>query len=561
MILNPTLGMFAPRPLANNRGIYRPGGLKPSEYEEFLFSAKPDTKESDVGLYGGHQDDTGGSFEAPLYFAGDSPRAFLILYCSFVDGVDRGIQIPLLYTLKSSFHMSQLAASAAIGLSLAPWLAKPVLALMTDTIPINGLRRKPYIIGSAAINAVSLSLIAWAAMHHFGGFILPLFLLTLRTFGRAMIDAAAQGLLLEDCRSTDNDLIVDQSKTSVLISRFQAAHRLGQFVNVCASGLVMATSTLEPIYFTMAAVHLGTMLIAWHTDEQPVQMESSSSTDQSFIGTVIDVLPRKFNELKSAVAEKPAFTNVLEYTFLSVAVPSYEAPITYYFLDARHFTPGQLSIVNIVQTTGSLIAPVLYATLFQRSKYSTLMIGLTIASIPATLMPIVITSGLAVHWGLNEVLYASLSAFTLTVVNDLALLPANVLIAQLAPKGLEGSAFSLLTVVEGTGRVVSNVISATMPYGLGAVAPKYTNMTLYIIICTLFNVGPFSAIEGFDEVGKANTTIEELNDDDDDVRLRPSAPTLGSVAREMHEMEGASPVSAISVDSESASPVAQVVIK
>jgi len=510
---------------------------------------------SNNGLLGGHQDDTGGSFEAPLYFAGDSPRALLILYCSFVDGIDRGIQIPLLYTLKSSYHMSQLAASAAIGLSLSPWLAKPVLALLTDTIPIGGLRRRPYIMGSAAINALSLSLIGYTSYYHIGGFVLPLFLMTLRTFARAMIDSAAQGMLLEDCRGPSEEG-ADQSKTSVLVSRFQAAHRLGQFINVVASGYVMATSTLEPIYYTMAAVHLGTIMLAWSTEEEPVPASERLPENESFVTTVNRIFPQKFDQLKEAVSTTPAFKNVLEYTFLSVAIPSYEAPMTYFLLDARHFTPGAISIVNIVQTTGSLIAPVLYAHFFQRTKYSSLMIGLTVASIPASMMPLVITTGLSTYWGINEVVYASLSAFTLTVVNDLALLPANVLVAQLAPKGLEGSAFSLLTVVEGTGRVVSNVFSATLPYGLGAVAPKYENMTWYIAICTAFNVGPFSAIEGFDEVGRPTSSAI------DTPRVVEVEPTLGGVMNELRgDLEPASPVSAMSLDSDAASPLMQVNIK
>lgn len=312
----------------------------------------------------------------------------------------------------------------------------------------------------------------------------------------------------------------------------------------------MATSSLEPIYLSMAAVHLGTILIAYSTEEQPVA--SSQNDDESFTETVVRILPEKFKELKSAVASNPAFGNVLEYTFLSVAVPSYEAPMTYFLLDARHFNAADISIVNIIQTTGSLIAPMVYAQFFQKTQYSSVMIGLTIASIPATMMPLVLTTGLAARWGINEVLYASLSAFTLTVVNDLALLPANVLVAQLAPKGLEGSAFSLLTVVEGTGRVVSNVVSATLPYGLGAVAPHYKNMSWYVVICTVFNVGPFSAIEGFDDVGREAPKIEEVVE---------SEPTLGGVMNELREMAPSSPVSAFSVDDSESSPIDQVSIK
>jgi hypothetical protein len=527
------------------------GGIKIATYCDFLFGeshvelviqSKPTG-----GLLGGHMDDTGGSaFEAPIPFIGDSSRAFLVLYCSFVDGIDRGIQLPLLYTLKTHFHMSQLAASAAIGISLSPWLFKPFLALVTDTIPIFGYKRKPYIFGSALVNAVALSMIGYASLHGIQSFAIPLILMTLRTFGRAMIDAAAQGLLLEDCRQGTEGEETNQSRTSVLISRFQAAHRLGQFLNVCASGYLMSTSSITTVYFTMAAAHVGTMILAWASEETRVTNGSGISGEDS--GVV-----RKFQQLKSAVTESPPFRNILEYTFLSVVVPSYEAPMAYYLLDARHFSVTSLSIINIVQTFGSVIAPVLYSEFFQRSKYSSVMFGLTIASIPASLMPLLITTGLAAKIGLNEVAWAAASAFTLTLVNDLQLLPAHVLVAQLAPRGLEGSSLSVLTVVEGSGRVVSNVVSSVLPYAVGAVAPKYTNMSVYVILCTVFNIGPVSAIEGFDEIGRPR--IEE------EVSVAPAITSnqqsFGTVFKELRD---ADIVSLISSGSD-LSPMSQVSIK
>lgn len=518
------------------------GGLRHGEYFDFLFCGPKPISTAIVKLKGGYLDDTGGSaFEVPYFFAGDSASGFLVLYCSFVDGIDRGIQLPLLYTLKTNFHLSQITASAVIGISLSPWLAKPFLALITDTIPIFGYRRKPYIIGAAGINAASLALIAYCAMHHWGGFLVPMALMTLRTFGRAMIDAAAQGLLLEDCRGPSG-LENDQSKTTVLVSRFQAAHRLGQFINVCASGYMMSTQSITPVYLAMAAVHLGTMLLAWSTEEERV----TATRDVNPTATShMEELAGKYEELKVALTATPAFANVLEYVFLSVVVPSYEAPMAYYLLDARHFSLVAMSLVNTIQTTGSLVAPVIYSTFFQRSKFSTMMIGLTIASIPASLMPLMITTGFAAAYGLNEVALASLSAFTLTLVNDIQMLPANVLIAQLAPKGLEGTSFSLLTVVEGSGRVVSNIISATLPYAVGAVAPRYSNMSLYVVLCTVFNVGPISAIEGFDEIGRpSETEIEEL----DQVSPLPAqssgqTPSLGSVMKGLNEESSVSPAS------------------
>jgi len=558
MRINPYLGLYAPdgERKKGQSSIATPyGGLKNTVYSEFLFAPCLPVRNMEI-LPGGHMDGTGGSaFESTIPFVGESNRSFLVLYCSFVDGIDRGIQLPLLYTLKTHFHMSQLAASAAIGISLSPWLAKPFLALITDTVPIFGYKRKPYIIASALVNAASLFLIGYLSVTDVsGGFFVPLTLMTLRTFGRAMIDAAAQGMLLEDCRDDTAPLtdIPDQSVASVQISRYQAAHRLGQFLNVCASGYLISTTSITAVYFSMAAVHVGTMVLAYTSDEQRVERPDHHDWSGE--------IAQKYSQLKLAVSESPPFRNVIEYMFLSVVVPSYEAPMAYYLLDARHFSIASLSIINVVQTFGSLVAPVVYAQFFQRSKYSTLMASLTMASIPASLMPIVITTGLAAKWHMNEVVWAAVSAFTLTLVNDLQLLPAHILVAQLAPRGLEGSSLSVLTVVEGGGRAISNIVSSLLPSVFGAVAPRYKNMTIYVVVCTVFNVGPFSAIDGFDHIGRRGSQVEEL--DGTPVPLVEgvlvSSPSFGGVMKELRGDDAVSLMSSGSELSPAASQADQV---
>lgn len=548
--MNATLGLFVPSKqefvsMKRSRSAIteRFGGVRMADYTDFLFSDGSDqgVRRRNEGRLLGGLDDTGGSSSSSfeMNFLGDAQRPALVLWCSFVDGIDRGIQLPLLYTLKSRYLMSQVTASALIGMSHVPWLFKPFLGLLTDTVPIYGLRRKPYIIVSAGLNVLALSLIAYTQAHVLGGLVVPLSLMLVRTFGRAMIDAASQGLLLEECRDTFSGEISDQARTSVMVSRFQAAHRLGQFLSVCSAGIFLSRGSLTPIYVTIACMHAGTMLIAWATYEEPVPINFEEIS-------IVPKLGEKFNDLTLAVSTSQPFRNVLEYAFLSVAVPSFEGPMTYYLLDARHFSLSDISLVNVVMTSGSLVAPVIYAQFFQRAKYSTLMTGLTIASIPLGLTPLLITTGFAARQGLDEVAIASFSAFMVALVNDLQMLPAHVLVAQLAPKGLEGSSLSVLSLVIDSGRVISDGLSSVLPIIVGASAPKYTRMSLYIALCTLFNVGPFSAIDGFDE-GVQPIKVEELVQSKD-------TPTLGAVINDMRVLSPGSPMSS------EASPIAQVKI-
>ena len=131
---------------------------------------------------------------------------------------------------------------------------------------------------------------------------------------------------------------------------------------------------------------------------------------------------------------------------------------------------------------------------FQNASLFPLMNRFTVGTVPASLLPLVLTTGLSSYLGLSkwtETLVAAGSGFFLTLSTDLQMMPANVLVAQLSARGLEGSSFSLFTVVEGIGRVCSNFSSGLLPLLLGASATNgYANMSLYIIACSAFQLAP-----------------------------------------------------------------------
>lgn len=314
----------------------------------------------------------------------------------------------------------------------------------------------------------------------------------LRTFCRGITGSVAQGMLLEDCRGDDpnTDPQSTQSKTSVMISQYHTAHRVGQFLSVCASGYLLTYSSMTSIFASMAAFHLGSIgfaLAMLETTIRPIDQDVAELEDIS----------AKMHELHSIATDQPEFKSILQYAFLAMVNPTYEARMAYYLLDDRHLTVMDVSIVTIAQTVAASVTPTVYSFFFQKSKLGPLLKKLTLATVPASLLPLLITSGLSEQLGINETAVAAVSGFLLTMTTDMQMLPANVIVAQLAKPGFEGSSFSLLTVVEGIGRVGSNISSGILPPLLGASAWNfYGNMSAYVVICTAMQLLPLSAIKG-----------------------------------------------------------------
>jgi hypothetical protein len=465
------------------------------EWTDFIFGCE--IRKTGIGLSGGREAESpflpresaerdGNGVDTSLEDALLSPftfssfRNFYIMYCSFVDGLDRGLRLPIIYILKTKYMLSQAVAFTAFGVSMSPWLVKPYVAVVTDTVPVFGLKRKPYVIGSAWINGISLGAIGAVTATQLGGYLLPMSLMTVRTFCRCVTGSVIQGMLLEDCHEGG------QALTSGLISQYHTAHRFGQFASVAASGLLLSTGAFLSVFLSIGAFHAGSIGLSMLLEESPAP--------NAPVAPAGELIPRKLQELKDSVAAEPGFGSLLEYAFWAMANPNYEARMAYYLLDERHFTVWQLSLVSTAQTVASLVTPSMYNFLFSDAPLRPLLRYFTIATVPASLMPLFLTTGASDALLLNPVLVASVSGFFLTSMNDLQMMPANVLVARIARKGLEGSMFSVFTVTEGLGRVASEFYVGLVPVALGAAAwNKYANMSLYIATSSFFQLAPIPA--------------------------------------------------------------------
>jgi hypothetical protein len=413
-------------------------------------------------------------------FSFSSFRNFFIMYCSFADGLDRGLRLPIIFLLKTKYMLSQAVAFIAYGLSLTPWLAKPCIAVVTDTVPIFGLRRKPYVIASAWVNSLSLGGIAATTATQVGGYILPMSLMTVRTFCRSLTRAVVQGMLLEDCAEGG------QATTTGLITQFHTSHRLGQFASVLASGILLSTNSFLTVFLGVAAFHAGSILLATLLEEAPAPVDASSSHAS---------ISQKLDELQQIVSSEPGFYPVLQYAFWAMTCPNYEARMAYYLLDERHFSVFELSLVSTAQTVASLFIPSIYNHLYKDAPLQPLLSSFTLATVPAALLPLLLTTGVSDSLNVNPVAVAVISGFALTAMNDLQMMPANVLVAQMARKGMEGSMYSIFTLVDGVGRVVSEFYVGIVPVALGAAAwNSYTNMSAYIAVSGLFQLTPLVSV-------------------------------------------------------------------
>jgi len=84
-----------------------------------------------------------------------TPELIAILLVYFVQGILGLARLAVSFFLKDELGLSPAQVSALIGIVALPWIIKPVFGFVSDGMPIFGYRRRPYLVLSGILGAIS----------------------------------------------------------------------------------------------------------------------------------------------------------------------------------------------------------------------------------------------------------------------------------------------------------------------------------------------------------------------------------------------------------------------
>jgi MFS family permease len=88
---------------------------------------------------------------------GNEPSAELIaiLTIYFVQGILALSRLAVSFFLKDELLLSPVQMSAIVGISTIPWMTKPLYGFISDSLPLFGYHRKPYIVLSGILGCTA----------------------------------------------------------------------------------------------------------------------------------------------------------------------------------------------------------------------------------------------------------------------------------------------------------------------------------------------------------------------------------------------------------------------
>lgn len=422
-----------------------------------------------------------------LFFGNEpSPELIAILLVYFVQGILGLARLAVSFFLKDELALGPAEVSALMGIAALPWMIKPVFGFISDGLPIFGYRRRPYLILSGLLGALSWVLLAtivhtaWAATAA----------ILLSSLSVAVSDVIVDSLVVERARAES------QSEAGSLQSLCWGTSALGGLITAYFSGSLLEHFSSQTIFAITATFPLIVSLIAGLIAESPVEKQPGWQEAK-----------QQISQLRQAVSQKAIW---LPATFLFIwqATPTADSAFFFFTTNELGFAPEFLGKVRLVTSIAGLIGVFLFQRFFRTLPFRSIFGWSTVISAILGMTTLILVTHANRTLGIDDRWFSLGDSLILTVMGQIAYMPVLVLAARLCPPGVEATLFALLMSVTNLAGLLSYEFGAVLMHGFGITQTNFDNLWLLVIVTNLSTLLPLPFL-GWLPAGNAGTPSQE----------------------------------------------------
>lgn len=342
-----------------------------------------------------------------------TPELFGILLVYFVQGAVGLARLATSFYLKDSLGLSPSQVAALMGVAMSPWILKPLYGLLSDTVPVAGYRRRPYLLLSGLLGCGAwLGMALWAPTAG-----LATLWMVLGSLAVAVGDVIVDSLVVERVHGSD------WAGTGTLQSLTWGATALGSLLTAYLGGALLAHYPPQVVFGLTALLPLFIALAAWVIADQPVVLSQGWDPLQQQVGQVWRAL------------RQPSILLPVLFVFVWQATPSADAALFYFVTNDLGFGPEFLGQVRLVTSIASLLGVGIFQVYLRRIPLRPLFGWMTVISAGLGLTSLILVYHLNRDWGIDDHWFSLGDSLVLTVAGQIAFMPVLVLAARLCPLG------------------------------------------------------------------------------------------------------------------------------
>lgn len=373
------------------------------------------------------------------------------------------------YWLMDTVRVSPAQMDAISGVMSIPWCFKPLYGFISDSYPIHGFRRRPYMILTAFVSAF-----AWIAVPFcpHDEFIISL-TMTLASFGMCFADVMVDSVLVEVARqeSEEDKGIIQSWSWMMRFAGGLTASALGAVAyDYCGPTQVFLMNAMIPVLVAYAA---------WGIPDTPPDKKVHWK----------DTMKKVCNALCQTSILKPA-----AFIFVICATPGYGGVMTFFYERELGFTPTEFGSLDVMGHIVSIIGTLIYKRYLRNVPFRKIFAISLIVSflLENTLFFLVFHTNRL--WGIPDFWFAFIERSVLTLVSQFMTMPMVVLGARLCPVGIEGTLYALLMSISNIGGVVGSEWGAMLTSMFGVTGTNFANLWKLMLLCHALDLIPLACL-------------------------------------------------------------------
>lgn len=428
----------------------------------------------------------------------ERPNAYLVPFFYFALGfIFAAPSLALKYYYAHVLRLQPATVSAIDGVVVLPWMIKPLFGLVSDTVPIGGRHRAPYVIASSLLCAV-----AWFALSGRGPWNksapLTVALLLVASVGVCFADVVVDTLLVAEAR-LERAGAHGKVQSGAWIVRHGGA-LLGSAVGAALVG----SADVHTVFLATAVAPAVLFFVSWALHEPPAPPTPPTRIAASCTAR----LRARGASVRDALVRRGLWRMVL-FVFVFAATPSSGSAFFFFLVNKIGFSRRFMSLLDVLDSVALLCGAVAYRFVFRHVPLRRMLIGAILASAALGCVQLVLILRLNERLGIDDHWFALSDDLVASFLSQLALMPLITAAARACPHGDEGTLYAGIVSVFNLASVASNFTGSYMTRRLHITQTNFDNMWLLSVACTLTSLLPLAFIGLVPDAGIATVAADK----------------------------------------------------
>ena len=394
------------------------------------------------------------------------PLLFFYLFLGF------SFQFPsvaMRYWMMDTVQVSPAQMAAIFGVVSTPWCLKPLFGFISDSKPIFGYRRKPYMIIAAYISSLMWIILPFCPHDEF---VITL-VMTLSSAGMCFADVMADSLLVEAARKEGEENKGNIQSWSWMM-RFAGGFLASIFGTFAYENLgyaqVFLLNSMVPVLIAILACFI----------QEPKTNEKKDW--------------RKTGSTLYAAVKQPGIYKPALFIFMICVTPGYGSVMTFFYERELGFTPNEFGALDVMGYVVAILGTWIYKRWLTKVSFRkifgwSLFISFVLEN---TLLFLIFHTNRQI--GIPDFIFAFIERIVITLVGQFITMPMVVLGAQLCPPGVEGSLYALLMSITNIGGVVAEEWGSLLTNMFGVTGTNFINLWKLMLLCHAFDLVPLAGL-------------------------------------------------------------------